>query len=191
MQKNIKMSTNTDFVNASRRALIKSTATTAIFGGILSSKVAADTHDGINLVYESQSSLSSPTIIDSKIIFQNYNGILFAVDADSGDEIWKNNIGTSTRDSGVFSIYDLYENDNKIDRILVSSPVAVDGIVFVGSNDNNLHAVNAASGDELWSFETNGFMSSSPVVVDRTVFVGSDDNFLVCVYPEDSTDGTA
>jgi len=54
-----------------------------------------------------------------------------------------------------------------------SSPTIVDGIVFVGSNDGNLYAVDAATGEEHWRFETGDKIRSSPTVVDGTVYIGS------------------
>jgi len=64
-----------------------------------------------------------------------------------------------------------------------SSPTVVDGTVYVGSNDNNLYAVAAATGEEQWVFET-GDVVGSPTVADDTVFVGSWDNNLYAVDTE-------
>ena len=57
-------------------------------------------------------------------------------------------------------------------RAVSSSPTVVDGTVFVGSDDDNLYAVDTETGQEQWAFETGGAVSS-PTVVDGTVFVGS------------------
>ncbi|WP_136718612.1 protein kinase domain-containing protein [Halorientalis salina] len=62
-----------------------------------------------------------------------------------------------------------------------SSPTVVDGTVYVGSNDDNLYAVDAATGTEQWSFNTGDRVRSSPTVVDGTVYVGSDDNNLYAI----------
>ena len=68
-----------------------------------------------------------------------------------------------------------------------SSPVVVDGVVYVGSNDDNLYAVDASDGSEIWSFSTGGNVYSSPVVVDGVVYVGSYDDNL---YAVDASDGS-
>ena len=39
-----------------------------------------------------------------------------------------------------------------------------------------MYALDAASGDKLWEFETEGPVQSSPTVVGGTVYVGSNDN---------------
>jgi outer membrane protein assembly factor BamB len=44
-------------------------------------------------------------------------------------------------------------------------------IVYVGSTDGTLHAVEAATGERLWSAE--GVVETAPTVVDGTVYVGS------------------
>jgi len=62
-----------------------------------------------------------------------------------------------------------------------SSPTVVDGTVFVGSDDENLYAVDAETGTQQWTFETGDWVRSSPTVVDETVFVGSDDGNLYAV----------
>ena len=61
----------------------------------------------------------------------------------------------------------------------------MDGTVFVGSDDNNLYAVDAETGTEQWAFETGDSIGrSSPTVVDETVFVGSWDENLYAVDAE-------
>jgi outer membrane protein assembly factor BamB len=50
--------------------------------------------------------------------------------------------------------------------------------VYVGSEDNNVYALNASSGALLWSYATGGGIFSSPVVANGVVFVGSQDGNL-------------
>ena len=54
-----------------------------------------------------------------------------------------------------------------------SSPAMVDGVVYVGSHDGNLYALDAATGSLRWSFPTAGAVRSSPAVVDGVVYVTS------------------
>jgi outer membrane protein assembly factor BamB len=56
-----------------------------------------------------------------------------------------------------------------------SSPAVADGIVYVGSDDGYVYALNASDGKFAWSYHTGGMVRSSPVVVDGTVYVGSYD----------------
>ena len=57
------------------------------------------------------------------------------------------------------------------------------GTVYIGSNDNHLYAVDAATGEERWRFETDGGVDSSPAVSadGSVVYVGSRDDRLYAV----------
>jgi outer membrane protein assembly factor BamB len=57
-----------------------------------------------------------------------------------------------------------------------SSPAVVNGVVYVGSFDFNVHALNASTGARLWSFQTGSYVSSSPTVANGMVYIGSQDN---------------
>jgi len=46
----------------------------------------------------------------------------------------------------------------------VSSPVIAGGMVYVGSLDNWLYALDAETGQEKWTFQTDGAVYSSPAV---------------------------
>ena len=57
-----------------------------------------------------------------------------------------------------------------------SSPAVVNGVVYIGSDDGNVYALNASTGAMLWSFTTGGRVESSPTVVNGVVYIGSDDD---------------
>ena len=40
-----------------------------------------------------------------------------------------------------------------------SSPAVVDGVVYIGSNDGNVYALNATKGDKLWNYTTGSLLS--------------------------------
>ncbi len=61
---------------------------------------------------------------------------------------------------------------------IYSSPAVADGIVYFGSRDNKLYALDTASGTKLWEFETGSWVDSSPVVANGTVYFGSNDSRL-------------
>lgn len=67
-------------------------------------------------------------------------------------------------------------------------PVASDGMLFVGFNDSDkLVALDAATGEERWTFYTDGPVRLPPTVGEGMVYVASDDGFL---YGLDVTNGT-
>ena len=64
---------------------------------------------------------------------------------------------------------------------VVTAPAVVDGVVYAGSDDHSLYALNADSGELLGSFATGDVIRSTPTVVEGKVFFGSNDNHLYAV----------
>ena len=68
-----------------------------------------------------------------------------------------------------------------------SSPAVEGGVVYFGSEDNHLYAVDARSGLERWRFTPTGdlivspIMFSSPAIADGVVYFGSGDSHLYAV----------
>jgi outer membrane protein assembly factor BamB len=68
-----------------------------------------------------------------------------------------------------------------------SSAAFIQGRVVLGGRDKMIHALDAKTGKEYWTFMTNARVESSPVVVGSRVFVGSTDGRL---YELDLAKGT-
>ncbi|MEU9890061.1 PQQ-binding-like beta-propeller repeat protein, partial [Sphaerisporangium sp. NPDC051011] len=62
-----------------------------------------------------------------------------------------------------------------------SDPAVTDGVVYVGSYDKNLYAVDAATGRKRWSFTTGSIVDSNAAVADGVVYIGSKDKNLYAV----------
>ena len=55
---------------------------------------------------------------------------------------------------------------------VLSSPAVVDGVVYIGSNDFNVYALDARGGRKLWSFGTGNIVYfSSPAVAGGVVYI--------------------
>ncbi|NWJ53042.1 MAG: PQQ-binding-like beta-propeller repeat protein [Bacteroidetes bacterium] len=61
---------------------------------------------------------------------------------------------------------------------IFSSPSIANGVVYFGSNDSCLYAVDAVTGKQKWKFKTSGVVSSSPAIHDGKVFFVSFDGNL-------------
>ena len=61
---------------------------------------------------------------------------------------------------------------------IVSSPVYRDGTVYVGADDGNVYAIDAADGRQRWKRRTGGPVPSTPAVAGDTVYVASYDGKL-------------
>ncbi len=68
---------------------------------------------------------------------------------------------------------------------ILSSPVIAGGVVYVGSTDNWVYAIDLASGALRWKFETKDMVEAPPLVLDGTVYVGSSDFFFYALDAED------
>jgi outer membrane protein assembly factor BamB len=59
-----------------------------------------------------------------------------------------------------------------------SSPAVAHGVIYVGSWDHKLYALDTNTGKILWSAQTGDHITSSPAVVNGVVYVGSWDHKL-------------
>src|SRR5882724_7018395 len=69
---------------------------------------------------------------------------------------------------------------------IFSSPAVCNGVVYIGSGDNNLYAIDDKSGEIRWKFTTGGAVHSSPAVYKNVVYFGSYDGFY---YALNATSG--
>ena len=63
----------------------------------------------------------------------------------------------------------------------VNSPVVADGIVYVGSDDYNVYALNATTGALIWTYTTGWSVYSCPAVAGGVVYVGCS-GFELCAF---------
>src|SRR5207248_4353462 len=66
-----------------------------------------------------------------------------------------------------------------------ASAAVTDKLVLAGSRDKRIHALERATGKEVWTYPTGGKVDSSPVVVGDRVYAGSIDGKLYVVSLED------
>jgi eukaryotic-like serine/threonine-protein kinase len=52
------------------------------------------------------------------------------------------------------------------------------GVVYVGSYDSNLYALDAATGKVRQVYQTNGQIFASPRIVDGVLYFASFDNYV-------------
>lgn len=64
---------------------------------------------------------------------------------------------------------------------VLSSPIVVDGVVYVGSEDKHLHAIDAKTGKEKWKLATETLIDASPVYADGVVYIGTDGGVFYAV----------
>ena len=55
--------------------------------------------------------------------------------------------------------------------------VIQEGIIYIGSNDKKLHAINGADGRELWTYNTRGVVGL-PTYHEGLILFGSSDQYI-------------
>ncbi len=149
---------------------------------------------------------SSPLCNRGVVFFGSYDTNFYALNAKSGDFLWKaptkagicsspavmpatwswsaRRTTTSTRltlgeapRSGAY----------RTGAAVRSSPKQYKDMVFVGSDDQNIYALHADTGQMLWKYRTWNFVRSSAAFAKGLVFIGSSDGNL---YALDTLSGT-
>lgn len=69
----------------------------------------------------------------------------------------------------------------QVEDAVRSTPLVNSGVVYIGSYDNNLWALDAKDGSLIWKFATEGGIGSSPAYGGGTVYIGSSDHRLYAV----------
>ncbi|MBS7254902.1 outer membrane protein assembly factor BamB family protein [Flavobacterium branchiicola] len=64
---------------------------------------------------------------------------------------------------------------------IFSSPIAQNGIVYIGSEDGFFYAIDEKSGKQKWKFKTNGAIHSSASISENILYFGSFDGYYYAV----------
>lgn len=107
--------------------------------------------------------VTAPVYHQGKVFFAYVDGNLVAVDANTGKQIW-------TR---------------KLAGHLESSPMAVGGTLYLGTDKANVVALSAFSGKVLWRFNSPGAIKASPSFHDGRIFVGDYESGMFCLDARD------
>jgi len=119
-------------------------------------------------------------LTDDAVYFTCDNGYLFKLDRATGKELWRYDLGDE-RVSRIIGHPQVYDWDWHSPR-----PLVADGVVYVGSGDGSLHAVDAITGARRWRADTGGRIRGGAAIEDDRVIVGSADKF---VYAFDRASG--
>lgn len=125
---------------------------------------------------------SGAAAADGRILFASDDGFLYALEDDSGTEVWRLRIAGPGLDRRLPAPDPPFEYD-----YAHAAPTVRDGVVYAGSAAGTLHAVDLETGEERWSYRTEGKVRSTPVVDVGLVYFGSWDGH---VYALDVVSGT-
>ncbi len=114
---------------------------------------------------------SSPAVSGDTVLVVADDGRLQALDLATGAAKWATAAGPRVP-------YVQNEGDPRSWDFYASSPVVAGDMAVYGGRDGAVHAVDIASGSELWSFTTGGAVRATPAVAGGVVFAGGMDGIL-------------
>src|SRR6266699_2083722 len=145
--------------------------------------------------------LASPTIAGGVVYIGSSDSNIYALDAKTGNELWSYDYGqlfTNPQvDNGVIYIassaldqvggppvtdsyiYAFNTGDGsqlwrseKISDVILAAPTVASGVIYFGSRNDNVYALDAGNGTEMWHHNTGGAVFASPQVANSVVYVG-------------------
>jgi len=146
----------------------------------------------------------SPVIAYDSVYIGTYSGKIYAINTENGVEKWEYNVGSAIvggvtvanntlfvgSSNGQLHVLNL-ANDTagerftfKTENKIWSTPVVQNGIVYFGSLDHNLYALDASTGEKKWSFKTDASITATPLVMDELLYIGSHDSKLYAINTE-------
>ena len=123
---------------------------------------------------------SSPAVAGNTVFAASLDGNLYALDATDGSVKWKFMTAGERRFTapGIHGATPRTETMPDPYDVFLSSPTVVAGVVYFGSGDHRVYALDASSGTLRWTFETGNVVHASPAVVDGVLYIGSWDRNL-------------
>lgn len=100
---------------------------------------------------------ADPVLVNGLLLIGSMDGTLWALDATTGQRVYRRAPAALGIGGGI---------------------VEHEGLVYFGSDDHGVYAVEPATGDTVSVGYTNGPVRASPVIVGDRVVVGSDDGYL-------------
>lgn len=147
---------------------------------------------------------TQPVVSQGMVFIGAYDGRLYALDANSGAQLWSFPTGGpifhSAAADGDGRVY-FGSDDKYIYAVDITTgqcawayrtgagvwvaPLVVDGVVYAGSRDGYFYALDAASGRLRWRFKTGGPILNTAAYSNGRVFFGSDDMYAYALGASD------
>jgi outer membrane protein assembly factor BamB len=107
---------------------------------------------------------SSVAVYGNKVITGADDGNVYAIDANTGQQVWKTFAGGVTRNILGIGFTQVR-----------SSPMVLNGKIYVGALDGNLYCLNSDSGNVIWKFmgESPCVIFASPTISDNAIYLVS------------------
>lgn len=109
---------------------------------------------------------STPAIADGRIFFTSGDGVLYCLN-EKGALIWRF-ASNGDKKYPLYSFADYWQ----------SSPVVDDTRIYFGSGDHFVYAIDAATGQVIWKYQTGDVVHATPAISGNRLFIGSFDGYF-------------
>jgi outer membrane protein assembly factor BamB len=158
--------------------------------------------------------IGTPVTVGTNAYFGTYDNKVYALDLSHGKQLWSvtaedNIISTPAYDEDGYDdvvyfgaghgddkkglVYAVYSANGKTKwkvspsgSPVYGSPTVSDNVVYIGSDDRYLYALNADDGSVKWKYPTDGWVRAKPAISGNTIYVTS---FNGTLYALDSKTG--
>jgi outer membrane protein assembly factor BamB len=116
-----------------------------------------------------QSNAVAPTgapLVDGNRLFYNAGTRMYAIDRETGNTLWK------------------FPNIEPLSGFLKKSPVLINGVLVIATDDKKLYGVNPNSGELKWAVDVPGTVNSAPVGAGKNAAVSVEGGFIFAVNTE-------
>ncbi|MCC5827241.1 PQQ-binding-like beta-propeller repeat protein [Alkalimonas sp.] len=134
----------------------------------------------IQWIFPTDGALSAtPAVYNNKVYQLSLDGTFYAIDLTTGLELWRFNTLGEQRFAG-WGYLGIQADKPVRDPwdFFLSSALVHDGVVYFGSSDQHLYALDADTGKLRWAFQTGGMIHSAPALTGDLVLIGSWDGAL-------------
>ena len=107
---------------------------------------------------------STVAVVNGKLYTGTDDGNIYCLNAATGAKIWEIYAGGVVKNpTGARTVVGA---DNTR-----SSPIILEGRVYVGALDGNLYCLDANTGAVIWKFQTGGPIMATPTIVDNEIYI--------------------
>ncbi len=129
---------------------------------------------------------STPAIQDSVLYTLSMDARFYAINIHTGEEIWRfETEGERQRtETGLYNKKPLDSTWADPWDFYLSSAKIVDTVIYFGSSDRHLYALNINTGEMIWKYEAGRYIHTTPAYADGKLFFGSWDSKIYAVDAE-------
>jgi outer membrane protein assembly factor BamB len=123
---------------------------------------------------------STPAVANGAVYVLSLDGNAYALDEHTGKLLWKFQTGGESRlnMAGIYGLAPSREVVPDVWDFFLSSPAVDDGLVYFGSGDHNVYALEAATGKLRWKFQAGDVVHSSPAIANGVLYIGCWDGVM-------------